>query len=109
VYCPVNINNRHWILLILRRLTSKIEVYDPQGNEHPDVIRKYKIFLGLAWQVSYPELVRFQRFPRQSNGFDCGVFVCLYASYLMSNKTFDFTQSDLPAMRKWMAYRIARG
>ena len=108
VYCPVNINNRHWILLILRRLTSKIEVYDPQGNEHPDVIRKNKIFLGPAWQVSYPELVRFQRFPRQSNGFDCGVFVCLYASYLMSNKTFDFTQSDLPAMRKWMAYRIAR-
>jgi Ulp1 family protease len=53
--------------------------------------------------------VRFQRIPRQSNGFDCGVFVCLYASYLMSNKTFDFTQSDLPAMRKWMAYRIARG
>ena len=50
VYCPVNINNRHWILLILRRLTSKIEVYDPQGNEHPDVIRKYKIFLGPAWQ-----------------------------------------------------------
>ena len=50
----------------------------------------------------------FKQTPRQSNGFDCSVFVCLYASYLMSNTTFDFTQSDLPAMRKWMAYHIAR-
>ena len=94
-FCPVNINNRHWILLALCSLMKSIKVYDPQGNEHPSVIRKYKIFLGdSAWQVSYP---RGSSGLRQSNCFDCGVFVCLYASYLMSNKTFDSTQSDIPA------------
>ena len=63
-FCPVNINNRHWILLALCSLMKSIKVYDPQGNEHPSVIRKYKIFLGdSAWQVSYPELMRFKRTP----------------------------------------------
>ena len=110
VFCPINIHNRHWILLVLRCLTNKIEVYDPRGNDHPDAIRKYQIFLGdPTWQASYPMFAR--RIPRQSsdNGVDCGVFVCLYASYLMNNQTFDFTQSDIPDMRKWLAYRIARG
>ena len=46
VFCPVNINNRHWILLVLRRLIKIIEVYDPRGNEHPNIIHKYKVFLG---------------------------------------------------------------
>ena len=89
---------------------GKIEVYDPRGNDQPNAIRKYQIFLGdPTWQASYPKSAR--RIPRQSqdNGVDCGVFVCLYASYLMNNQTFDFTQSDIPDMRKWLAYRIARG
>jgi Ulp1 family protease len=110
VFCPINIHNRHWILLVLRCLTNKIEVYDPRGNDHPNAIRKYQIFLGdPTWQASYPKSAR--RIPRQSpdNGFDWGVFVCLYASYLMNHQTFDFTQSDIPDMRKWLAYRIARG
>ena len=110
VFCPININNRHWILLVLRCLTNKIELYDPRGNNHPNVIQKYQIFLGdPTWQASQPTSAH--RIPRQSwdNGFDCGVFVCLYASCLMNNQTFDFTQSDIPDMRKWLAYRIARG
>ena len=31
VYCPINIHNRHWILLVLRCVTNKIEVYDPRA------------------------------------------------------------------------------
>ncbi len=65
VFCPINIHNRHWILLVLRCLTNKIEVYDPRGNDHPDAIRKYQIFLGdPTWQASYPMFAR--RIPRQS-------------------------------------------
>ena len=62
-----------------------------------------------TWQASYPKSAR--RIPRQSsdNGVDGRVFVCLYASYLMNNQTFDFTHSDIPDMRKWLACRIARG
>ncbi len=59
VFCPINIRNRHWILLVLRCLTNIIEEYDPRGkftgNDHPDAICKYQMFLGNpTWQASYP-------------------------------------------------------
>ena len=47
VFCPVNINNRHWILLVLRRLIKVIEVYDPRGNEHPNIIHTYMNFWAI--------------------------------------------------------------
>ena len=108
VYCPVNVSGRHWILLILNMQTKEISVYDPQGKNHPYIVGKYQQWLGaLEWSVIYPQLAR--RIPRQSNGWDCGVFVCMYASYLMHKHDFDFDQRDMEDFRKWIAHRIARG
>jgi sentrin-specific protease 1 len=108
VYCPVNISRRHWILLVLNMQAKEIMVYDPQGNEHPDTVGKYIQWLGAsAWSAVYPKHKR--RIPRQSNGYDCGVFVCMYASYLMQKHDFDFNQHDMENFRKWIAHRIARG
>ena len=108
VYCPVNISGRHWILLILNMLTKNIKVYDPQGNEHADTVGKFQLWLGAAaWSAVYP--LHKHRIPRQDNGFDCGVFVCMYASYQMHRHEFDFKQRDMEDFRKWIAHRIARG
>ena len=108
VYGPVNVSGRHWILLILNMQTKEISVYDPQGKNQPYIVGKYQQWLGaLEWSVIYPQLAR--RIPRQSNGWDCGVFVCMYASYLMHKHDFDFDQRDMEDFRKWIAHRIARG
>ena len=108
VYCPVNIPGRHWILLILKMQTKEITVYDPQGKEHADTIGEYQKWLGSStWSVVYPQHKR--RIPRQSNGCDCGVFVCMYASYQMHKHDYDFNQRDMEDFRKWIAHRIARG
>jgi Ulp1 family protease len=107
VYCPVNIGGRHWILLHLDMQTKEITVYDPQGNEHSIVVGKYQQWLGAsAWRTVYPQHRR--RIPRQSNGCDCGLFVCIHASYLMHQHDFDFQQRDMENFRKWIAHRIAR-
>ena len=109
VYCPVNIQMRHWILLILNMQTKEIMVYDPKDKENEITVGKYLQWLGAsAWSAVYPKLQR-PRIPRQSNGYDCGVFVCMYASYLMHKHDFDFTQRDMRDFRKWIAHRIARG
>ena len=108
VYCPVNVSGRHWILLILNMQTKEISVYDPQGKNQPYIVGKYQQWSGaLEWSVLYPQLAR--PIPRQSNGWDCGVFVCMYASYLMHKHDFDFDQRDMEDFRKWIAHRIARG
>lgn len=48
----------------------------------------------------------FKDIPKQANSNDCGVFVCQYVEYLSRNAPIDFTQLDVPALRKKMAYEI---
>ena len=40
--------------------------------------------------------------PRQRNGFDCGVFVCMFADYLFKSKTLQFSQEDVTDYRRKM-------
>eukprot|EP00920_Eleutheroschizon_duboscqi_P001633 GHVT01004086.1.p1 GENE.GHVT01004086.1~~GHVT01004086.1.p1 ORF type:complete len:334 (-),score=62.00 GHVT01004086.1:460-1461(-) len=47
--------------------------------------------------------------PLQSNGFDCGVFTCLFAECLGDERAFDFTQQDIFHMRFKMTAIIAQG
>ena len=41
-------------------------------------------------------------FPLQTKGVDCGVFVTLYAWYLINHKQFEFTVHDMNHLRKWL-------
>jgi len=50
-----------------------------------------------------------QAYPQQDNDYDCGAFVCLGALHAMYGKEPSFTQSDIPAFRRHMAWRILRG
>ena len=48
-------------------------------------------------------------YPQQKNGCDCGAFVCCGALHAMYDKEPIFTQSDIPAFRRYIAWRILRG
>ena len=39
--------------------------------------------------------------PRQHNGCDCGVFATLFCMHASIDREFDFTQKDIPMMRRW--------
>lgn len=45
-------------------------------------------------------------FARQTGGTDCGVFACAYASYAANDLLFDFSQEDMPNMRKRIALSL---
>ena len=38
--------------------------------------------------------------PMQENGYDCGVFVCMYADYVLDNLPFSFSQANIPMLRR---------
>lgn len=45
--------------------------------------------------------------PQQENGFDCGVFTCQFLEALSRGlETFDFTQDDMPYLRRRMIWEI---
>jgi len=47
--------------------------------------------------------------PQQKNGFDCGMFVCMYADYILNNLPELFSQNDMPMLRQKILYCILTG
>lgn len=54
------------------------------------------------WEVSYPSA------PQQENNVDCGVFTCYYANYISANAALDFSQEDIPTLRRRLMHDIIR-
>ena len=42
-----------------------------------------------------------QKLPKQSNGWDCGMFCVMYFHYITQNSKFDFSQRDMVKIRRW--------
>ncbi|XP_017275818.1 sentrin-specific protease 5 [Kryptolebias marmoratus] len=97
----------HWCLVTADIATKKICLYDSQGNALQKVARnilkylmteakekKHTAFEG-GWTVSYDEKV-----PQQTNENDCGVFVLEYSRCLALSRPFQFSQKDIPKIRK---------
>ena len=60
----------------------------------------------LCYLLQFMRRIHQKSIPAQMNSFDCGVFLCTYALYMAENTTFDFTQDDMPSIRKHMAFQL---
>lgn len=50
-----------------------------------------------------------QQGPDQSNGVDCGIFLCQYAEHLSRRAKLDFAQCGMVNYRKIMLYELMNG
>lgn len=46
--------------------------------------------------------------PMQLNGYDCGVYVCMYAYYLSVGRVPSFTQDDVSTFRRRILLNIVQ-
>jgi hypothetical protein len=44
--------------------------------------------------------------PTQDNGFDCGVYTCMYADYMNARLPLQFTDNDIHQFRKTIALNL---
>ncbi|KAJ8369424.1 hypothetical protein SKAU_G00094520 [Synaphobranchus kaupii] len=47
-----------------------------------------------------------QDVPKQFASLDCGVLMIMYALYISMGQPFDFTQSDMPQIRRWWCLHL---
>ncbi|XP_070830570.1 sentrin-specific protease 5-like [Chaetodon trifascialis] len=97
----------HWCLVTADIVQKKICLYDSQGNALRKVARnilkylmteakeKKQIAFESGWAVSFDEKI-----PQQTNENDCGVFVLEYSRCLALGKALQFSQKDIPKIRK---------
>ncbi|XP_026170290.1 sentrin-specific protease 1-like [Mastacembelus armatus] len=97
----------HWCLVIADFVKKKICLYDSQGNALQKVARniqkylmteakeKQKTAFENGWTVSFDEKI-----PQQTNENDCGVFVLEYSRRLALAEPLQFSQGDIPKIRK---------
>ncbi|XP_034744550.1 sentrin-specific protease 5-like isoform X2 [Etheostoma cragini] len=94
----------HWCLVTADIVKKKICLYDSQGNALQKNILKYLMSeakekkqtdFESGWAVSFDEII-----PQQSNENDCGVFVLEYSRCLALAKPLQFSQKDIPKIRK---------
>ncbi|KAL6104240.1 senp5 [Pungitius sinensis] len=97
----------HWCLVTADIDKKKICLYDSQGISLQKVARNILKYLMTeakekkhsdfesGWEVSYDEII-----PQQTNENDCGVFILEYSRCLALAKPLQFSQRDIPKIRK---------
>lgn len=116
VFCPVNLKNKHWGLLVIYVQRKEIIYYDSMGI-------KGKKYLDSALQYMYDEakssyihfiydewkIVSCNGIPQQKNSYDCGIFAILYADYIANDIPLTFTQQTVSLFRKKLCVYILKG
>lgn len=114
---PTHVQPMHWTLIVVFMNKKEITYFDSyKSYNHALVkdslqgVRRYleaesndkKTPINFSeWKIGFAK-----KRPTQENGYDCGVFVCMYAEYASKNMKFDFSQQDVTEKRKTILFDI---
>lgn len=115
ILTPINLNQSHWALGLID-LERKRIIYVDSLSRGPSsmslailnnlkdyVIEESKNTMGQDFELVHGNC------PQQSNGYDCGIFVCMNALYLSHDSELTFNGKDAANMRNYIAHRILSG
>ena len=86
--------------------TRRIDYYDSCGGDGIFWLRGLLDYLSLKWNDQMPDIPFYRErwilnslsrlvIPQQENGWDCGVFICLFTPLLLQEKELQFTQFEV--------------
>lgn len=114
VMIPINISNTHWALGVLNISAKSIEYWDSMGSgvsrHFFQSMRRY--LADELWDKKETEM-DFEGWgdilpnaPHQTNGYDCGMFLCKFADFKSDGLWPSFDQSHIEYFRKRMIVEI---
>jgi len=116
VFIPINRSNNHWILIVVFIQQQKIIYYDSIAD-----VNKAKLYLYLTarWLIDEAKSKNHKieindwklinagkNIPQQNNGYDCGMYVLLYADYIADDLPLSYGEEEVSASRNKIAQFI---
>lgn len=95
IYFPANIGNYHWCLFVYKKLTNTIYYYDSMDGAGIETINKFvkkiKKFIENKNIQDNSDNIQLETVdvPKQTNGYDCGVYVTAYIHLLYKGFKLD--------------------
>ena len=112
LFFPVNIDDNHWICVVIIVKEQTIAAFDSFGGNHDNLLLLFFRFLcnehkfrkGEPLKGEWTLLSKVESTPIQKNCHDCGVYTCMFADCLSLGCKIDFTPSDVTTYRKKLAW-----
>jgi len=119
VIFPMNIGETHWAMGAIDIKAKGFRYFDsmtdrPNKNFVPFLQRyvadehKAKKSAPLQGAEDWNLIPAEPPAPQQRNGYDCGVFTCMFADRFSAGKPLDFDQDDMPELRQRLAARVVK-
>jgi len=116
LFIPIHIEDSHWCLVYVSFPEKSIQYYDSMGGRNFKCLKLILKYLMLEHDNKKGEdfhpsgwlLMNVKNCPQQSNYWDCGVFVCMFAEYLSRDAPLNFSQKHMDKFRKQIALEIKR-
>ena len=112
ILVPVHLT-MHWCMAIIDMRANQIRCYDSLGGTNCTCLNALENYLSEEYVDRFKKplttkfnLIHMDSIPKQSNNSDCGVFVCKYAECISWGASINFTQDDIPSIRKNIVYEI---
>lgn len=113
IMIPIHLG-MHWCLAAIDMRAKTITYYDSLLGDNHQCTNALRDYIAAEHQAKKKSPLDIQNWkltiekdiPEQLNGCDCGVFTCKYAEYVSQDKTFDFTQADMPYFRRRMIWEM---
>ncbi|XP_065884087.1 sentrin-specific protease 1-like [Dysidea avara] len=106
---PMNVNDNHWILMVLRIYSHEMLIYDSLGQSNIGHVSKIKEWLSSHSVQHWKEVEATLDpvVPKQQNGYDCGVFTCIYAIHEMTKaRKFLVNQGNTHDVREFITWTL---
>ncbi|XP_072200714.1 sentrin-specific protease 2 [Excalfactoria chinensis] len=115
ILVPIHLRS-HWTLVVVDVRKKTITYFDSFGKKGTKICETiFQYLQEESWEKQKVKLsssewtlhsMESHEIPQQSNGSDCGVFMCKYADYVSRDKPFTFTEKNMPYFRKRMVWEI---
>ena len=114
VFAPVNVGNMHWCMVMVDVARKEVRYFDSMGAGGEPYLKAMKRYLedehrtkkGSELEGGWTLTRTTRDTPRQTNGYDCGVFMTHTADYLSRDGKLDFNQAEMTYARRLMVWQI---